>query len=294
MPSMQAVVAVATDSSASLPPQIAQHWDVDVVPLQVILGGQGHREGDGITSLKVLESLVAGAKVTTSQPTTADLQGAIDRAAMWGAQALVFVTLSGKTSGTADAMRALAERARIPVHVVDSGTLSLAVGLSALSAAHIAALGGSAEEVLAEARRCIDSSVCLFTVDTLEYMRRGGRVSGAVAMLSKGLGIKPVLGLKDGEVVPLDRVRTTARARARVVDSVVEHAGQHPGAVIGLLSMPGDDDVVDQIKADLSERGAWPVMVARLSAALAVHGGPGTLAAVAVDVHPEVLAELQR
>ena len=285
-------MAVATDSSACLPAELADAWGVLVAPLQVIVDERAYDEGSGIAPETVVDALIAGAQVSTSQPGPAALLSVIESAASAGATHVVFVSLSGAISGTAQAMEAIAAASPLPVTVVDTGTVSLASGLAALSAAAVARAGGSAEAVAAEARRAAASSLCLFTVDTLEYLRRGGRVSDRMALLGNALGVKPVLGVVDGRVAQVERVRTSARARAAVLGRIASHASTQLHPVVGLMTLAGDEAVAAEARASLRARGDWQVMDAGLSAVLAAHGGPGTLAVAVVDVHPDVAAAL--
>jgi len=285
-------VVVATDSSACLPAELASAWGVLVAPLQVIVDEVAYDEGSAITPSEVVEALLAERHVTTSQPGPAALLGVTESAASAGATHLVFLSLSGGISGTAQAMEVIASSAPLPVTVVDTGTVSLSAGLAALSAAAVARAGGSADEVVAEARRAADGSLCLFTVDTLEYLRRGGRVSDASAALGNALGVKPVLGVIGGRVDQVERVRTSTKARAAVVDRIAAHAATLRHPVVGLMTLSGDDGVADEARTLIREHGDWPVLSAGLSAVLAAHGGPGSLAVAVVDVHADVAAAL--
>lgn len=285
-------VAVATDSSSCLPAELAKAWRVAVAPLQVIIDDETFVEGDDVSPLAVVVALVAGRKVSTSQPGPQALLDIAAWAKADGAESLVFVPLSGKISGTAQAMESVAERAPLPVSVVDSRTVGLAAGLAALSARAVAAAGGAYLDVVAEAERASRSSLCLFTPDTLEYLRRGGRVSPAVAAVGRALGVKPELGIVDGEVASIARHRSSAKARADVLNRIASRAATMRHPVIGIMTMPGDTGLVTDARQILSTRGDWPVIEAGLSAALAAHAGPGTLAAAVVDVHPDVAARL--
>ena len=294
---LQGLVAVATDSSACLPAELAAAWGVLIAPLQVIIDDQAFDEGapdtsGGIAPGAVVEALVGGRRVTTSQPGPEALLGVAQRAAEQGATHLVFVSLSGAISGTALAMEAVAAGAPLPVTVVDSGTVSLAAGLAALSAAAVARSGGSAADVALEARRAASTSLCLFTVDTLEYLRRGGRVSDTMAALGDALGLRPVLGLVDGHIDQVERVRTSAKARAQVLSLIGDHATQLSHPVVGIMTLAGDEEMVAAARDTIGARGDWPAVYAGLSAVLAAHGGPGSLAAAVVDVHPDVAAAL--
>jgi len=285
-------VVVATDSSACLPLELAEQWGVLIAPLQVIVDEQAFDEGSGISPQAVVDALVAGHTVGTSQPGPAVLLRMVEEAKALGADHVVFVALSGEMSGTGQAMEAAASHACLPVTVVDSRTVSLAAGLSALSAAAVARDGGTPAEVAEEARRAAESSTCLFTVDTLEYLRRGGRVSDTMAALGDALGVKPVLGVIDGRVDQVERVRTSGRARLAVLNRIAGKAASHARPVIGLMTLAGDDEMGDEARGVVGSLGDWPVIRATLSAVLAAHGGPGTLAVAVVDVHADVAATL--
>ena len=292
-----APVVVATDSSACLPRDLAEVWGVLVAPLQVIIDDEAFDEAfdadGGIAPEAVVQALLAGRRVSTSQPGPAALLAVIEQAAAAGGTELVFVALSGKISGTAQAMEAASASAPLTVTVVDSGTVSLAAGLAALSAAAVARAGGSADEVAAEARRASESSLCLFTVDTLEYLRRGGRVSDTMAALGDALGVKPVLGVIDGRVDQVERVRTSSKARLAVLGRIAAHAQAHTHPVVGLMTLAGDDEMGEEARGVVASLGNWPVVPATLSAVLAAHGGPGSLAVAVVDVHAGVAAALR-
>lgn len=285
---MSARVAVATDSSACLPADLAAEWGVFVIPLQVIIDDEARDEGEGIAPAAVVDALTGGKRVTTSQPRPEAIRRVIDQAADAGAESLVVVTLSAKMSGTAGAVEIAAAEAGITVSIVDSATVSLAHGLAALSAAAVARSGGSLAEVEAEARRASRASLCLFTVDTLEYLKRGGRVSPAVAAVGNALGVRPVLGVIHGAVEQVERVRSSAKARHAVLERIVARAPAQRHPVVGLMGVSGDDALLAESARQVGTRGDWPVVIAGLSAALAAHAGPGALAAVVVDCHPEV------
>ncbi len=285
-------VAVATDSSSCLPTELALSWRVAVVPLQVIIDDETFVEGDDASPQRVVDSLLAGSKVSTSQPSPQALVDVAEWAKADGAESLVFIPLSAKISGTAQAMEWVAVRAPLPVTVVDSGTVALATGLAALSASAVAAAAGAYDDVVAEAKRAAQSSMCLFTPDSLGYLRRGGRVSPAVAAVGRALGVKPELGIVDGEVGQIARHRSSATARAAMLDKIAARAATMRHPVIGIMTSPGDNHLVAQARQMLSARGAWPVLEAGLSAALAAHAGPGTLVVAVVDVHADVAASL--
>lgn len=282
---MSAPVAVVTDSAASLPPALARQWGIQVVPLQVVIDGRGHDEGLQIGPDQVVSALTDGRAVSTSQPSVAAFEDAFARAAADGASHVVAVLISSQLSGTVNGARAAAAAADVSVTVVDSRTLAMATGFAAVAAGALAREGASAADVAAEARRVAASSRCVFTVDTLEFLRRGGRVSPAVAAVGRVLGVRPVLELVDGEVAIAERVRSTHRARAAVLARAEDAMAQmeHPTAAVMVV---GDGAYGDQVAAEIATRrpGAPAPVRTPVSAVLAVHTGPGTFAMVVADL----------
>src|SRR4051794_35808766 len=185
---------VVTDSTASLPPEVAQERGIVVVPLQVVIGATVYDEGaDGATPELVAAALKDFRPVSTSRPTPAALLEVYERAAEDGATEIVSVHLSADMSGTFESAQLAARDAPVPVLTVDSRQVGVATGYAALSAAAVAAAGGSAEEAAGAALARAEASFSIFYVDTLEYLRRGGRVGAAAALVGGALAVKPLL-----------------------------------------------------------------------------------------------------
>ena len=227
---MSGRTVVVTDSTASLPPEVAQERGIVVVPLQVVIGATVYDEGaDGATPAMVAEALKEFRPVSTSRPAPAALLEVYEKAAAAGAEAVLSIHLSAQMSGTHESALLAARDASIPVTVVDSRQVGVATGFAALTAADVLDAGGSVEEAAAAARRRADAATSLFYVDTLEYLRRGGRIGAAAALLGGALSVKPLLWIEDGRVANLERVRTSARALSRMEDLIVEAAGDRRG-----------------------------------------------------------------
>ncbi|WP_248581103.1 DegV family protein [Nocardioides sp. InS609-2] len=274
---------VVTDSTASLTPDIAAAHGIVVVPLQVVIGAKVYDEGaGGATPELVAEALKAFVPVSTSRPAPAVLLDVYEKGAADGFSAVVSVHLSGEMSGTFESAQLAARQASIPVHAVDSRQVGVATGFAAISAADVLAGGGSAELAAETARERAALSSSFFYVDTLEYLRRGGRIGAAAALLGGALSVKPLLKIEDGKVANLERVRTATRALARLEDLVVEAAGdqQVDISVAHLASA----DRAGQLAARLTERlaeqlGGREVWCGELGAVLGAHVGPGMVAA---------------
>jgi DegV family protein with EDD domain len=282
-------VAIVTDSTATLPPEVAVERGIVVVPLQVVIGAIVYDEGaDGATPDLVAAALKEWKPVSTSRPGPAALLEVYEKAASDGATAIVSVHLSGDMSGTFESAQLAAREASIPVIPVDTRQVGVATGYAALAAADVVAAGGTAEEAADAARSRSDASSSLFYVDTLEYLRRGGRIGAAAALLGGALSVKPLLQIEDGKVASLERVRTTTRALARLEELAVERAG---GASVdvcvahlanperaGLLT----EKLAQRLEANLEGREVW---CGELGAVLGAHVGPGM---IAVCVAPRI------
>jgi len=372
-------VAVVTDSTAALPPGAAERWGIAVVPLDVVVDGRRFTEGVSLAPDELVAALRRGAQVSTSQPAPEAFARAYARAAALGAEAVVSVHLSGELSGTVGAAHSAAERAPLPVHVVDSRTAAMALGSAALAAAwtaggvppderlvepsrvapgphgsaagqavgapdeetrrrperhlpaalrlpeglrlpdglhlpegmrlpeglhrwetaHLpegmrpgrgtrrpgaarrAALPG-ADEVAQAARAAAASAQVWFLVDSLEHLRRGGRLSGPAAALGTVLGLRPLLTVADGHVVVAEKIRTRPAARARLEAVAVAAGGRHERVrlvVHHLGDREAADEVASRIGAGLGDR-VREVVVSEAGAVLGAHVGPGLLAVV--------------
>ncbi|TYP87535.1 DegV family protein [Blastococcus xanthinilyticus] len=278
-------VAVLTDSTAYLPPALAQEHGVRVVPLYVVLAGRSGREGEDISAEDVARALsTRGQRVSTSRPTPGDFLAAYRAALDAGADRLVSVHLSAELSGTWDAARVAASQVgEHIVSVVDSRSAAMGTGFAVLEAATAAARGADREAVALAARETAARTRTLFVVDTLEHLRRGGRIGSAAAVLGSALAVKPVLHVLDGKVVPLEKVRTSARALSRLVQHVVDTAGDGPVSLaVHHLAAP---ERANRLVAELRERvpALRELHVSELGAAIGAHVGPG---AVGVVVSP--------
>ena len=231
-------VALVTDSTASLPADVVRERRITVVPLQVVIGAKAYDEGvdDEVTPEMLAEALREWVPVSTSRPNPDAMLEVYEKLAADGADAIVSVHISGELSGTFESAQLAARRASVPVTPVDSRQVGMGTGFAVLAAADAIADGADAEAVAAAARQRAASTTSLFYVDTLEYLRRGGRMGAAAALLGSALAVKPILTLDDGRVGPLregaDRRQGAVAARGarrgggaatRTVDVAVAH-----------------------------------------------------------------------
>ena len=281
-------VRIVTDSTAYLPDDLVRAHAIEVVPLHVIVGGRDHVEGRDITSAEVAQALHDYTIVTTSRPTPQAFAETYARLAGDGATEIVSIHLSGQMSGTVEAARVAAAEAGVPVEVIDSQTIGMAMGYAVVAAAEAAARGGSAQEVKAVVDARLGPSGVLFYVHTLEHLRRGGRIGAASALLGSALAIKPILAVRGGRIVPIEKVRTSAKAIARIEAMVVEHVTKG-GVAVDLAVHHLDaaeraDAISDELRTLLPQ--ARQVRVVELGAVVGAHVGPGTVA-IAVSPRPD-------
>jgi DegV family protein with EDD domain len=276
-------VAVVTDSTSYLPRELVEQHGIEVVPLQVVIGGQAHDEGGETSSQTVTDALKSWTPVTTSRPGPAAFADAYDRAAERGAAGVVSVHLSSQMSGTVESAQLAAKEAPLRVEVVDSRSLGMGLGFAVLAAARLAADGGSVDDVAQVARARAESSAAVFYVDTLEHLRRGGRIGPAAALLGSAFAVKPLLHLVDGHIEPLEKVRTSAKAIARLEELAVERAvrigaGPVDVAVHHLANPERAAALAERLRSRLPELG--DLYVSEVGAVVGAHVGPGMLAVV--------------
>jgi len=280
MASTQQVVVV-TDSTSYLPAGLADQLGVRVVALRVRLGERTGLEGVDVSPADVTAALRGRTAVSTSRPSTAEFVQVYRKALESGATAVVSLHLSAELSGTCDSARlAAAEFGDTQIRVVDSRSAGMALGFGVLAAARQAADGADAEAVQRCAQATLERTKALFYVDSLEWLYRGGRIGAAAARFGTALSMKPLLHLAEGRIVPLEKVRTSSKAIARLVQLTVAAAGdQSVDIAVQHLAAP-------ERAADLASRlrSALPnlreLYESEVGAAVGAHVGPGLLGSV--------------
>lgn len=287
MPESPSRVAVITDSTAYLPPELARRQGIRIVPLHVRLGERVGRDTCDIGPAELAEALGRrDAAVTTSRPTPAEF-GTAFREALADADAVVSVHLSRELSGTWDAARLAGDEINVGagatlVRIVDSRSTGMGLGFAALAAADAARDGADPADVEAAAAAVAGRSRVFFCVDSLEQLRRGGRIGAAAAVVGTALAVKPVLHVVDGRIAPLEKVRTSARAATRLVELAVAAAGAgRPRLAVHHLRAA---ERAEALAGRLRERipAAADCVVTEVGAAIGAHAGTGLLGVVVV------------
>jgi DegV family protein with EDD domain len=276
-------VAIVTDSTAYIPKALVEKYQIRVVPLRVHWGSETYRDGVDIQSAEFYERLKTDRVTpTTAAPSIGDFQLAY-REALESAEAVVSIhiasTLSATVSSAEQAKALLPDK---PIEVIDSNLTSMALGYMALVAARAAEEGATVEQVAAAARRLMTSAHIVFTVDTLEYLRRGGRIGAAQAFMGNLMDVKPILELRDGRVEPVERVRTKKKAVERVMDMIVRYAASEDHAPVRVAAVHAlaPEEATALLDAVSARLNVVEKMIADFSPVIATHTGPGTLGLV--------------
>lgn len=270
------MIRVVTDSSCDLPEALVEQYRLEVVPLTIRFGEEHLVDREELSGDDFWQRLTTGSDLPeTAAPSIGRFQEAFNRLASAGADGIVVVTISGSMSATSQSAEAAAGQFSlgVPVTVVDSRTVSTALGLVAIEAAKLAASGAGFDEVAAEARNAASRSHILATLDTLEFLKRGGRIGGAAAFLGELLNVKPMIAIEDGAVAAAGRVRTRRKAMTAILDAVAARAPE----IERLAVLHGNAEDLDEFLDGLAGIYDGDPVVARLGPVVGTHAGPGLL-----------------
>jgi DegV family protein with EDD domain len=278
-------VAVVTDSTADISAELVGERKISVVPLTVNLEGKSYLDGVDITAAEFYARLaMSNGTATTSQPAPGQFADVYQRL-LADHEEVVSLHISSRLSGTFDAAT---QGARLVggdrVTVVDTGQVSMPLALLVLAASEMAASGESSEGLLERLKPVREAMRVYFMVGTLEYLRRGGRIGRASALLGSVLQVRPVLTIADGQVTPLERVRTQDRALSRVI----ELAKLSGGRVCALIGHAAAEEPAQRI-AEALDPVAETLILGPLGPVVGAHAGPGT---VGVGCYPADLFPL--
>ena len=295
-PAVPAVVvrtAIVTDSASALPSDWvdarADGRRLTVIPMPIMVGAEIYGEGEDNITETIALALASGKSVKTSRPSPGQFEQAFLAAERLGYEGVVSIHISGSLSGTADAARLAASRVNIPVEVLDSGTVGMALGMGVQSAVAAAAAGSNVSAVVAAAVEQFARTRVFFYVPSLEQLRRGGRIGAAASLLGTMFAIKPILAVDDGKIVPLEKVRSAAKAVARLEEiAAADAASRPPGQARLAVHHFGNPAEAEALAARLSAAlpGCPPAQISSLPAVLAAHAGLGVLAVIVGESGP--------
>lgn len=275
-------VKILVDSACDLTEEYLNTYQIDMVPLTVHLDEKEYKDGLEIKPKKVYDEMRAGAKTKTSQVSPQEFQSLFE-SYIEKKQTVVYLAFSSELSGTYQTAKMVEqnikdEHPNAPIHILDTKCASIGYGLVVLRAAQLAQNGASVEEILDTALYHAEHMEHIFTVDDLEYLQRGGRVSRTSAFVGSLLNIKPILHVDEGKLVPLEKLRGSKKVLQRMIDLMEERGTDFENQIIGISH--GDDlERAQKLAEMVKERfGVKDVIIEMVGAVIGAHSGPGTLA----------------
>lgn len=276
-------VAIVTDSTVSIPAPLLAQYNIQIVPLSVIWGNETFRDGVDMQPDEFYRRLSAS-KVTptTSQATIPAMQQTFSDLLEQGFDVLG-IFISSKLSGTVDsalqARQALGNAAG-KISIVDSLATIMAMGWPVLTAARAAQAGENLANCTKVAEQARDQTGVFFVVETLEYLRRGGRIGGAQAMLGTALKIKPLLELQEGRIESVEKIRTKSKAIERMLDLVGEKIAGRAPVRLAAAHANCEEEAVQMLKTASERYQPVETIISPLSPAIGAHAGPGTVSMI--------------
>ncbi len=275
------MIKIVTDSASGITPELARQYGIAVVPLFVHFGEEAFREGLDIQLPEFFTRLKAAPQLpTTSQPSAGDFLQVYRDLTSDGSE-VISVHLSAKLSGTVAS--ACAARDMLPgarIHVFDTRMITTAQAMMAIEAARMARVGQTAQTILARLEQLAEGFRLYFAVDTLEYLQKGGRIGKAAALLGTALQMKPLLALEEGVVEPKERIRTKARAVARIEELAMEQTAGRSCLYLGVLHGAAPDEARRLESALCSRLSPGQTLMSEVGPVIATHTGPGVVGVV--------------
>ncbi len=274
-------IIVVTDSTANLPSDLTAERNIPVIPLKVHWGDETYIDGVTLKTDTFYEWLRERDDFpTTSQPSAGEFVEFFEEAAeQYRASTLVGVFISSELSGTvSSALQAQELLSDLNVEVIDSRSVSIGLGFQVLAAQEAAAAGASVEEIRARVEQVRKNTTLLFTVNTLEYLHRGGRIGGAARLLGTALNLKPLLAIENGRVEVQEKIRSQRRALQRMLQLAEEALdGRRPAAagVVDVDAQEAAERIVEEVTESMAPRRLYRMT---MTPVVGGHAGPGTVA----------------
>jgi DegV family protein with EDD domain len=272
-------VSIITDSTAYLPKQYIEQYDIDVIPLTLLWEGKSYRDGVDITATELYTRLKTAATLpTTSQATANDYTTHVQKALDKGNSVLILPISSGISASYQSALAALRDFEGKPVELLDTKLTSMALGFMVLAAARAAKRGASLAECKAIALKAYEHIGVYFTVESLRYLHKGGRIGGAKRLFGSVLQIKPILKLQDGKIDAAESVTTRKKAIERMVELVKKDVnGRKPVRISVFHAL--ETELATELQERLNrEMDVEEGILAEISPAVGAHVGTGTIA----------------
>lgn len=275
-------IKIMADSASDLTKDYFTEYDMEMVSLTVHLDDTDYKDGIDITPKNVFDAMRKGKSPKTSQVSPQTFKSIFTKYAESN-QTLIYLAFSSELSGTYQTAKMMEQEVKeefpeADIHVIDTKCASIGYGLVVLNAAKMAKDGKSKEEIIDDARKRALNMEHIFTVDDLEYLKRGGRVSKTAAFVGSLLNIKPILHVEQGKLIPLEKMRGTKKLLGRMIELMEERGGDFENQVIGISH--GDDiERAEKLAEMIKEKfGVKEFVIEFVGSAIGAHSGPGTLA----------------
>ncbi|SFL37166.1 EDD domain protein, DegV family [Gracilibacillus orientalis] len=275
-------VKILADSACDLSSEDLQQFNIEALPLTVQLDGEDYEDGVSISSKKVYDAMREGKSPKTAQVSQQVFKDTFEKHAKAGNQVL-YLTLSSELSGTYQGAKLMEQEVKdtypdFELHVVDTKCASLGYGLVVLRAAELAKKGANLDEILEVSKHRYEHMEHIFTVDDLEYLYRGGRVSKTAAFVGTLLKVKPLLHMEDGKLIPLEKVRGSKKVYKRMIE-VMEERGKDLENQLVAISHGDALDTAEHIASMIREKwNVKDIKINMVGSSIGAHSGPGTIA----------------
>ncbi len=273
------MLAIVTDSTADLRPDELEALNVHSVPLYVNFQGKMHRDWVDIDPARIVAGVQGGADLpSTSQPSPEDFATAYAKAIAAGATEILAITITSGMSGTFQSANLAAKELSVPISIVDSQNASAGLAVLVRQAAKMRDAGASRDAIVETLESMKLHMMVLFSVGTLEYLQKGGRIGRASALLGGLLNIRPILTLEGGKISPAAKARGTKKAIAEIVERVRAHAAAHPGRLSLDFLHIQDEAAAQTLRQAVRDAGIefHDGRIYEIGAVIAAHVGPGT------------------
>ncbi|RPF52073.1 DegV family protein [Aquisalibacillus elongatus] len=275
-------VQIVIDSASDLPKDIQEQYQLEAVPLIVHLDDEDYLDGETIQPKKVYDSMREGKSPKTAQATPDSFYQVFKKHVEQG-KPIIYLAFSSELSGTYQSAtiareQILEEHPEADIYCIDTRAASLGCGLIAYHAAELASQGGEVQDILDATNHAVNNMEHIFTVDDLEYLYRGGRVSRTQAFVGSLLKIKPLLHVDDGKLIPLEKIRGSKKVLRRMVDLMKERGEDFQEQTLAITH--GDDEENAQKLKEMIQEEVQPkeIIVHSIGSAIGAHAGPGTIA----------------
>ncbi len=268
-------VRIVTDRTCDIPPELEKELNIINIPVYLVFGKTSFRDGVDITTDQFYQKLLhESVYPTTSQPTPKDFADVFNKLSQ-EADGILAIHISKKLSGTINSAEQAVKMVttKAPIEIIDSFSVSMGLGLQVIAAARMAKQGKNLAEISAAVKNMVPNTKVFILFDTLEYLAKGGRIGKAKSLMGAILNVKPMISVKDGELVPSGQVRSRAKGKETLLEFANSLKGVEDLAVIHSTTPDEAREMANSITSFPKER----IHVQRIGPVLATHAGPGVL-----------------